>query len=395
MPSMYEIAHVTIAGKEKADVLADSVEARAWLLWSAAVNHVLMRDPLVFPMANRSGSAVAGWRYEGSMSRFVRDLWPETQQLSDDQQRAFTQPIYRYLASTSNAVCVVKTKNPVWWLRATYNEVGGTVRPERPETKAEKQEAKVTAQEAGEDRAAGPVTTTKRAVSGAAKMRMEGTETPEMREKIAAAARERGAQRKEESRARILDALIDINRPVTLAQLDRVYGVERTTAKKYMAELAEAGLIVDLGGPGGGGGRWWAAAGAEGNMPTKALEDRPYPVPKGRRSPKNNSRSMKDPVSKGLRRSRVGPVTPDGSKVVVVQRPVVDVPDTPALEQALEAPVEMVGPQEWDDVSDVPPVMALPGFTPPDAGLLRQLVDDNASLKAENARLRKALDALL
>ena len=166
MPSLSSLARVTRRGGpvtptnvdiQRNDV-QDSIETRSWLIYTAMLE-----------AANRNGGAIVdGDRitYVDSLKRHARDLYPTVEWEDVIKTAAFMKPVYSYLRTTGNATILQRnwqgdTSKNLWSIALTW-QIGNTA---TRVIRSAPNKTKVTAAEAGEDRAAAPVTITYKEVT--------------------------------------------------------------------------------------------------------------------------------------------------------------------------------------------------------------------------------------
>lgn len=158
VPKLGDVARVTQAKDKSADgelmpaaqILKDLPMA-AELLWEKVIEKIKEEGPHPLVVGT-----VSGYRWEGSRDEAIRDLWPSIRrstpgQAVDPRKLALA----RYMKTTQNMVCLDqgnRYKKSVWWVRASFS------RTELSNEAQTNMERRLTAQEAGEDRAPAPVT---------------------------------------------------------------------------------------------------------------------------------------------------------------------------------------------------------------------------------------------
>lgn len=268
MTKIGDSARVTRVGNQRGeDLTGFDIPAAAWRLWQTAKRTAASRGSTpTYP--NREDGGTLGFRFDGSLGHLMR-LQTEDEGndfRSANEKEQYKRAVFAYLRATRNAVCAVTGPPPVWWIRQEWNE-DPSVTPAEP-TPRQRAEQKVTPQEAGEDRQPGEVTTRQ-------------------------APPERRRRRSRDERAEmLLQALVDVNRPVTFTQAGVLAGPEfvntnrdaqgkRDTAgeaaRVAFATLQEAGLAVKVKVKGQKLERI-AAADSAGNAPSKPFDLRPRAI---------------------------------------------------------------------------------------------------------------------
>lgn len=177
MPDLRSLARVTRRGGsitptgvtiQRNDV-EDSLETKCWLIYTAMMEKARRRLDEGRSWQGRTVDPDGRIVTVDALKAHARDLYPTAVDWSDNLQTiTFMKPIYKYLRTTGNAIILARnvdgdTTKTAWSLSpewssepapAVVSRVNKSVRAER----AEKNEKKVTAAEAGEDRAPAPVT---------------------------------------------------------------------------------------------------------------------------------------------------------------------------------------------------------------------------------------------
>lgn len=164
MPTLKELAHVTVRGR---DLIDDDTQTEAWMLYSLV--REATRDEDAYTHNNE-----AGFSWAGSVHEKVLELWPSLPTDRFDKQTANKrQRITDYLKKSGNMVCLQRGnlhRPSIWWLRDEWSWQKPTTQTSSKMSDAER---RLTPTEAGEDREPAPVTVTHRepdALVGAVKL---------------------------------------------------------------------------------------------------------------------------------------------------------------------------------------------------------------------------------
>lgn len=229
MPQLRDIARVKV---DRTD--GDDIAQRAYLLWS----HVL-------PAAKRQNAYANGtYRFTGSLRSHVLAIWPEQSTASPEKIEAFSRPIYAYLYATENARCQSpNSRPPVWVISGTWQ---GGYAPRREESPRELQqrraEAKITPQEAGEDREPAPVVIRKRKVTTTTTETTTAEASSASLEALNAIHRSR-RDRHDEMRENAYLSVATNSQPLVAQEVAAELGISSGSARDMLHELEAAGRI--------------------------------------------------------------------------------------------------------------------------------------------------------
>lgn len=155
MPTVAETARITtVTGRTGA---IDTPEERAWLVWTR-FKEASEGDPT-------KQKVIGGALVIGQMKAHARFLFPEAPWGNDEAEQDFMRPVYRYLRASGNAYVLRRNIGgsphmSEWFLSDSWRDQPAAAPPKkrRVPDAIDKRAAKLTAHEAGEDRAPAPVT---------------------------------------------------------------------------------------------------------------------------------------------------------------------------------------------------------------------------------------------
>lgn len=251
MSRIRDIARVTMREARG----TERVEDKAWLVWRSIRTGI---EQAKAPRVEAFGTfevrkGVDGYRVKVSLNQVILALWPEWSMLDKSELSDVTQPIYAYLKTSGNAVCVQNPgKNsgtvPVWWVRDEW--FGGqaivvpqTHHPRERSAGVDRRptpEERLTPHEAGEDREPAPVVVTKPEPEPDKK---RPRPAQHIMDKFIAAREEARAQRAEEYRQTIIDDLCAADGWVASTVLAARIGHDRTVVKRHLDRFVEDGLV--------------------------------------------------------------------------------------------------------------------------------------------------------
>lgn len=106
MPKISELARVS----PSADIL-DDLPTNAWVVWATAKERAgATAKPHEMP------GGIPGVEWRGSLSRLIDELWDDLPKGDGARTR-----LNGYLAETMNMRCLVKGRDPIWWVRDEWN----------------------------------------------------------------------------------------------------------------------------------------------------------------------------------------------------------------------------------------------------------------------------------
>lgn len=228
MAKLGQQARFSARGDRNVHAAVDSaLENRGFALWSACQGKIrTSKAPLTKGPSERGVGDVDGYEIEVNLKRKCFDLWPELNQMDKQSQESFSSEIYAYLRASGNAVCVrqpgVGPGIPVWWLRATWNDVKavGVFK----QTELTNYEKRLTAREAGEDRPPAPVTV-------------------KQREDVVAAASPSATQTADKRKPELVQLVKDSSEPVYHREIADKMGLSQLMVGRLLRELVEAGEL--------------------------------------------------------------------------------------------------------------------------------------------------------
>jgi hypothetical protein len=169
MPTIGQVARIAHRGRNVPDIRAGDA-ADAAIAYEGMLGRALAGGKtrpadgqISTAFARRGGSVLQGtpgYEWKGSLNAVVTDAWSELAAGDKEEFDAFGRAVNEYLARTGNAVCIYREKRmgmpSTWWVRAAWNPVAPSVTSQP----ARGPERKLTAAEAGEDRAPAAVSQT-------------------------------------------------------------------------------------------------------------------------------------------------------------------------------------------------------------------------------------------
>jgi hypothetical protein len=157
MATLREIARVTKGRHDLPDISGGELKNNAWLLYEAVLEEAKRAG------TQTSDDGVPGYRWRGHVKTVMRSLWrgilPGMETENDARSNRVQEALYRYLRTTGNLRLIERgLKEPsLWWVRADWNDAPPSHAETSRQRQVARQAARVTSQEAGEDREPLPV----------------------------------------------------------------------------------------------------------------------------------------------------------------------------------------------------------------------------------------------
>lgn len=236
----------------------ERIEDRAWLVWRSlrtAIeqgNHPGIEQFGTFDV--RQG--IDGYRVRVSLNQVILALWPEWSLLDKKELSDTTQPIYSYLKTSCNAVCVKNPGrdshvSPTWWVRDTWFGGQAIVVPQthhpRPADRIDTRAQRLTPAEAGEDREPAPVTVidlnSRRHQEEAVPEKKRPRPSQDTIDAFIKARDESRARRNEEYSDAVITALIEAGGWATAKHLGNLLGKDQMVVKRHLDTFVADGLV--------------------------------------------------------------------------------------------------------------------------------------------------------